>query len=121
MFNLIWGYNAIWFDKISHVATGGDGTQNSSTVPTGEVWVLTHNAMSNTTRAGTNYYWALMNAGGLIDRYLVELAVARYIPSRWDGFLALQAGEYASLYYSGSAANDEFYGAFRGYKMKLSQ
>lgn len=121
MFNLVFGYNAIWAEDEAHLATGGDGTRTSDTVPVGEVWVLTHVSMSDTTRTAVNYFWEITDAGGLITRFLVQLAVDRYIVSRWDGWIALQAGEYVTLYYSGTALNDAMYGAFRGYKMKLTQ
>jgi len=121
MFNLIWGYNAPYAERVSNLNAGaGANFLLGTIVPTGEVWV----ACSLTAYDANNNPTAITL--GLFDNVGSYDLTRRAGPGvnvtiEWNGLAVASAGGKFYAYITGCVAGDDIYLDIVGYKMKLSQ
>jgi len=121
MFDLIWGYNAGYAERVSNLnAANGGNILSSTIVPTGEVWVACSLVAFNDSRNPTTIFL------GLDDRTtwynLTRKAGAGVgLSTEWSGMAVAPAGSRFYAYITGCVAGDHIYLEIVGYKMKLTQ
>lgn len=118
--NLLFGYNAIWDEDLGGTATGASYYDTTSTIPSGEVWVLQAISARNTTRNPTWVFTYVVRASGA-DVYLsADATPGTNIPGLAVGNWVLGPGDVAYIYLTGCQADDVIQAGVIGYKMKLN-
>jgi len=121
MFNLIWGYNAAYAERISNLAASlGANFLYGTVVPAGELWVAVslvafdtiHNPdlISLGVYDATTWFNLTQKAGPGIGATV-----------EWTGIAPIPAGSKAFAYFTSCNAGDDIYLDIIGYKMKLTQ
>lgn len=121
MFNLIWGYNAIYKERISNTnANAGANFLYGTVVPTGQLWVGASLVGFNVNRSPTAISLGLYD--GTTWYNLTQRAGAGAgVTIEWTGLAPLAAGSRFFAYITGCAAGDDIYLDIVGYKMVLTQ
>jgi hypothetical protein len=117
---LPFGFTNTWLAR-HHVASATAGTNliSSDTVPSGQVWILTHAVLIDWTSTPTAYAMEVYN--GSTNVYLPrDPYPASGRPLVWDGKLVLTAGYHVDAYVIGATSGDELDLTVGGYKITIS-
>lgn len=118
---LMWGYSETYYEAESQVTTGvGDYTLTASTVPNGEVWVITNVLAFNQATVnsfialkvydGANTFEFRRKAGPAVDEEVI-----------FNGSLALSSGARVRGVFYGCGATETITMHLFGYKMKIAE
>jgi hypothetical protein len=118
--NLTWGF----YDRLVEIkedldADAGANMLTHTTVPAGELWVVTGESVLNTVTACqvVSRYW---NGATEITFY----GFGALTPGFWKSFapaeIVLKAGDWLENYFTGCALHDQLQSTIFGYKMKVA-
>lgn len=117
--NLLWGYHDIWDENLGGTATTTSWAKATSTIPSGEVWVLQAISALNATRDPSNISLYITRASGSTVYLASTNTPGLYRPVLATGNWVLGAGDLAYVYLSGCQADDVILGGIIGYKMDI--
>lgn len=117
---MVWGFSDNYFEYVAefNAAPGGDSL-TFSTVPAGEVWVVTQWAAVDVNTAIAGIGLQVKRPGGAWD-------LDPKVPGGagvWVGgpvHVVLKAGDYISMGFGGTVAGDDLHGNVGGYKMAVA-
>lgn len=119
--SLLWGYSDRYTEyETSANVDAGLNILTFTTVPTGEVWTITHAAMwadqSNPTLIGF-YLWD----GTLAQKLSTAAYPTAFLTHHLPAPITLKAEDKLQAYFFSCAANDDIYATAFGYKMKVTE
>ena len=117
---LVWGYSDCYAELLTEDnAVAGNNYLAGTTVPAGEVWVVTCFSMWNANTV------TLATSGGIYDGATTisvhsELSPAAGETVEWNGFICLKEGDRMRASFFTCALNDNIRATFLGYKMAVA-
>lgn len=118
---LIFGYSDQY---IEYQTDTGDGTtlnQDFSTVPSGEIWVITSFSCYPYSGAHADLVWIGGRFGGVGHAFKAAPSLAQYTSLCLDHKLILKAGDYLRVSWRNAANGDTFFSYANGYKLNLDE
>lgn len=118
---MIWGYTTHYLEALAdNSAAAGDNTLTGSTVPAGEIWVVTNVDAAN---ADTNI--TALNIQIILAATEHHIA-GRLTPSKKEGvnvqgFWPMPPGAHVEAFFEGCVLNDDIHFHVIGYKMSIAE
>lgn len=117
----VWGYTDRLADQESLAdAVAGTNTLVHTTVPAGEVWVITGGSVIDAQTAATCSFMAVLGGTGFFVYSYGTLAPWKYSAMPACNFV-LKAGDYVQSEFGGCAAGDDLVSNIWGYKMAVPE
>jgi len=119
--NLLWGYCDRYAEReaLDNVSSG-DHTINFTTVPSGEIWVVTHFSMIATTNNPSRFDFMVNTPSAVVILLSTDNPGAAYA-SGLQVNLILKSGDYLQARFIGCSTGDDLRAYAVGYKMKINQ
>lgn len=118
---MMFGYSAAWIERESTLtAAAGLNELVFTTVPAGEVWVLTAICMVDLQTDPSVVAFFIRNDGPDVNLFVVNSPGA----GEWTyltGWWVIPAGSTLIAYYNGCTLNDDLYADACGFKMKIAE
>jgi len=117
---LLWGYSAAYYERLTQAEATAETMMDGSTVPAGEVWVVTSvvawdNDNIITDITGFTYGDAVWIALGQKQSFT---AAQEYW--EWRGSIVVPAGGHIRVRFRGCTVGDDLFVDICGYKMRIT-
>jgi hypothetical protein len=118
---LAFGYSDGVYQRVSFAGTGlATEFGDTATVPSGEIWVITHISCQNIDGPSTQQaVQAFHGADGF--NLAVDLAAVAGQHLNLQGWWVLEAGDYIRFYWTGTAAGNRLRGYVMGFSVDIDQ
>ena len=117
---IIFGYNST-VEGVTTAVSGGSGGDvlESSTVPSGELWILNNVGVIDQNHVPTRITIYLVRSGEVYP--LVSTAsISANIWTVWHGKIVMKSGDKVTVYFGGATLDDALKITWLGYKVSLT-
>jgi len=117
---LLFGYRGTVSENVANTnASAGANTLNSSTVPSGELWIIQGISGINVNTACSRIVLFVCRSN-LDCPILDQVSCTANVWVIWTGDIVLKAGDYLKAYFLGCTAGDDLYLRALGYKVAIA-